>query len=274
MNPNEKYIQRSTRTSHKRLESMVVYSLHYALRDVLIVSQQPVFVAGRDAPFYIDAYVPALNLAIEVDEPHHNRYIEEDRYREDQIKRKLGCDFLRITTDASVYAQVDRAVELVKSRVEEYGIPPWVHVPKQSNLRNGEYKENHIAQLQENGVPELVDALREELANEGNRVVEGNVYGIPSPANGEIGFLVHREGYVFAFYARASGRLNVRVMKLPEDASADVVEKLHPRQKRKNGCRYYALPDNKNGYPDVSTAKGKYYEFIGLVERGEVGAVT
>ena len=44
--------------------------------------------------YYLDGYIPEINLAIEVDEKIKNR--EKDIKREDFIKQKLGCQFMRI----------------------------------------------------------------------------------------------------------------------------------------------------------------------------------
>jgi len=46
--------------------------------------------------YFLDGYSPALNLAIEVDEPHHKNQMKKDLYRENFIKKKLNCVFLRI----------------------------------------------------------------------------------------------------------------------------------------------------------------------------------
>ena len=48
--------------------------------------------------YYLDGYCPALNLAIEVDESHHNKRTTEDLDRENIIKQELNCQFLRIKT--------------------------------------------------------------------------------------------------------------------------------------------------------------------------------
>lgn len=46
--------------------------------------------------FFIDGYIPELNLCIEIDEKHHLRNIEKDMVRQSIIKNKLGCIFIRI----------------------------------------------------------------------------------------------------------------------------------------------------------------------------------
>jgi hypothetical protein len=46
--------------------------------------------------YFLDGYIPEINLAIEVDEKYHQYQTEKDKIREEFIKAKLGCQFLRI----------------------------------------------------------------------------------------------------------------------------------------------------------------------------------
>ena len=48
--------------------------------------------------YWVDGYIPEINLVIEVDEKYHEneKQKEEDKEREEFIKQKLGCRFLRI----------------------------------------------------------------------------------------------------------------------------------------------------------------------------------
>jgi hypothetical protein len=46
--------------------------------------------------YFIDGYIPEMDLAIEIDEKYHEIQSEKDKQREDFIKAKLGCQFLRI----------------------------------------------------------------------------------------------------------------------------------------------------------------------------------
>ena len=113
---NEEFIFLNTKTSHKRFESMVVYALHFALRDLELRSQYHVQMGNNK--YLIDLYSPALKLAIEIDEPYHfqNEQKEKDENREQQIKKKLGCEFYRIDCNKPIYAQVDRLIALIKKR--------------------------------------------------------------------------------------------------------------------------------------------------------------
>lgn len=256
MNNNEKFIHLNTRTSHKRLESMVLYALHYALRDVEIQSQY--LVVDGNKQYYIDAYLPAMNLAIEVDEPHHGYQVETDQRRQEFIRKTLNCDFIRINCDDSIYEQVDAVVALVKKA----NLAAWEYHPKPLNIRTGAYSQMHIERLEANNIPELMGELAEELRRDEYTVEEGNVRGIPSPSNGELGFLVKRANLTFAIYARSTGRVNVRVMDLGAGVPVSLITELVPRQLKNGIPRYYALPDNKNGYENKDVAKFTLDQFV------------
>jgi len=239
---------------------MVVYALHYALRNVEILSQH--VVSTTEKPFLIDAYIPALNIAIEIDEPHHNNQQEDDIRRQRLIEGKLGCEFIRVTCDHSLYEQVDEIVKKVKAN----NLPQWIHQPRHINIRSGEFTQNHIDELEANNIPELMNILAEELEQEGSIIKQGSIFGIPSPGNGELGFLLERAGLTFAFYGRKTGRVNVRVLSINDSVPQAFVDQyLYPRQKNETkykGPRFYALFNDLKSYPNRDVAKQKFYELI------------
>ena len=51
------------------------------------------------AGYFLDGYIPKLNLAIEVDENYHKNRVDKDIERENYIKSKLNCKFVRIGID-------------------------------------------------------------------------------------------------------------------------------------------------------------------------------
>lgn len=53
--------------------------------------------------FFIDGYCPALNLAIEIDEPHHQYKRLNDGDRQMEIEKYLKCTFLRIPISNYIY---------------------------------------------------------------------------------------------------------------------------------------------------------------------------
>lgn len=55
-----------------------------------------------DDKYRIDYYIPDLKIAIEYDENGHKNYDrEKERMREEYIKNKLGCKFIRVPDDNS-----------------------------------------------------------------------------------------------------------------------------------------------------------------------------
>jgi very-short-patch-repair endonuclease len=190
----EKFIFNNTRTSHKRWESMVMYSLHYALRDVEMLSQHSV------GPYLIDGYFPELNLAIEIDEPYHERNKEEDHKREAEIKLLLGCEFFRIDVQKPIYSQVDELV----AKVREKEPTPWVIKLKVPKERDGMYSQDHLTKLKDANAFEFIDGLREEVEKAGIHTESGDADYNTKPSNGMISFIACFDGLKLTVFTRAS----------------------------------------------------------------------
>lgn len=245
---NEEFIFLNTKTSHKRFESMVVYALHFALRDLELRSQYHVQMGNNK--YLIDLYSPALKLAIEIDEPYHfqNEQKEKDENREQQIKHKLGCEFYRIDCNKPIYAQVDGLIALIKRR--RYDI--WQYTRPNYQKNSGEYSSRHWKKLEESGVIYEVEKLREKLSNElGFLVDDSPVHGIPGKSNGEYGFIVwsNNSPHKLAVYARASHLWHVRIVK----TEAPDENLMKPRQLRKKSGipKYYQIDKLKKGTNSV-----------------------
>ena len=209
---NEEFIYLNTKTSHKRFESMIVYALHFALRDLELRSQYHVQVGSYT--YLIDLYSPELNLAIEIDELFHLQIEqkEKDANREQKIKQKLGCEFYRIDCSQPIYSQVDKLISLIKQR----GYDIWKFKRPNYQKNSGEYAAQHWKKLEESGVIHDVESLREKLSKElGFFVDHGAINGIPGKSNGEYGFIVKSNSspHTLAVYARASHKWHVRIVK-------------------------------------------------------------
>ncbi|KXS33957.1 MAG: hypothetical protein AWU56_2465 [Idiomarina sp. T82-3] len=246
---NEEFIFHNTRTSHKRYESMVMYALHYSLRDVELLSQHHVI--ANDNVYKIDGYFPEINLAIEVDEPYHEKQREDDAKREESIKGLLGCEFIRVTCDRSLYEQVDDIVRLVKSQIST----KWIHKRSQPNRHSGKYTIDLWEGLVANHIPDMMDTLATKLASQGAEVWYGSISGIPSTSNGEYGFLLKKSGVTFAIYSRKTRTIRVRVMELDDRIPAEFIEKhlIPKQQKAGKRPRFYAI-EEKNYYSDEEAA--------------------
>lgn len=240
---NELFIYLNTKTSHKRYESMVVYALHYALREVELLSQFHVKCLGCD--YYIDIYIPSVNLAVEIDEPYHEFQSKHDADRQNLIEERLGCSFYRINCRNSLYSQVDDLIKIVKGM----GPARWLYQRPLPNSRNGEYSERNWERISNAGIPERMACLGGVLKENGFVIRDESIRGIPSVANGEYGFIVSAADCIdseFALYSRSTGLLNLRLMKSP---CIDYLSSKGVIGSRQNG-RYYEICSVSNGSAD------------------------
>ena len=62
--------------------------------------------------YFVDGYIPELNLVIEIDEKYHQNkyYIKRDKRRESEIKNKLNCTFVRIKDNGTSPLKVQGVV--------------------------------------------------------------------------------------------------------------------------------------------------------------------
>ncbi|WP_132941847.1 endonuclease domain-containing protein [Vibrio crassostreae] len=178
----EKYIHQNTKTSHKRWESIVMYALHFALKDVQLRSQYKI------GPYLVDGYFPDLNLVVEIDEEHHDSQIEDDRIREAYIQKELGCEFYRIDVKEPVYEQVDQLIAKVRScSTAEWAIEAKVR-------KEGDYSKQKREELEEVGAFDFLNCLQEDLEQLDIKI-DRNHIGTPlTPPNGEVGFMIHFDG--------------------------------------------------------------------------------
>jgi len=200
-NEKEKYVHENTKTSHKRWESMVMYALHFALRDTRLESQYPV------ESYLLDGYFPDIKLAVEIDEPHHKTIVEADGKREERIKNKLGCEFFRIDVEKDVYPQIDELIEKVK----ELDPPMWTIQPKREGLRTGEFSAKRLAGLEESKTAEFIESLRADLERMGIKTYECTITGHIPATNGYLGFMVGFDGIEFSVASTKSHRPRVMV---------------------------------------------------------------
>lgn len=235
---NEIYIQENTRTSHKRWESMVMYALHYALRDVEIKSQHQV------GCYLLDGYIPAINLAIEIDEPHHEREINinNDIGRQAYIETELKCRFERIkidleNTDGSIYAQIDELIKKIREEITFRGIEPWSHkpIPRAENM--GVYTTAKQQELHNKGAFKFTQNLKDDIDRAGLVTQISNINALSEGGNGQLGFNVCMDGITFELVITATLNPKVQVVAYTELAKEKLGLELEP----KNYGRYYTI---------------------------------
>jgi very-short-patch-repair endonuclease len=64
--------------------------------------------------YIMDIYFPEHRIAVEYDENAHRSRIIEDREREIYIRNKLGCIFVRATTDTPIYSVINSIYTIMK----------------------------------------------------------------------------------------------------------------------------------------------------------------
>ncbi|WP_176694946.1 AbaSI family restriction endonuclease [Aliivibrio fischeri] len=174
----EKFIHLNTKTSHKRWESIVMYGLHFALRDVKLLSQYKV------GPYLIDGYFPDINLAIEIDEEHHSYQVADDKVREAFIKESLGCEFYRIDIKKPVYEQIDKLIE----KVSAHNIPKWEIKVKER--KEGAYSQNKRAELEAVNAFGFINDMQAEFELLDINIDDNHLRTPLTPPNGEVGFMI------------------------------------------------------------------------------------
>jgi very-short-patch-repair endonuclease len=75
---------------YTRVEASHIGNIRKAFKDILSMDEYGV---GK---YNVDLYFPSLNLVIECDQKNHNDYNKQtEKERENYIKDKLGCTFIR-----------------------------------------------------------------------------------------------------------------------------------------------------------------------------------
>lgn len=247
---NEIYIQENTRTSHKRWESMVMYALHYALRDVEIKSQHSV------GCYLLDGYIPAINLAIEIDEPHHEREINinNDIGRQEYIEEQLKCRFERIkinleNTDHSVYEQIDELINKIKKEITALGIEAWSHQPIPRTKNTLEYTQEKQIALRDAGAYEFTKNLKDDIDRAGLVTQISNINALSEGGNGQLGFNVCMDGITFELVITKTKNTKILVVAYTDLAK----EKLELKLEYK-ADRYYTIENLKavHKHPDAT----------------------
>jgi len=136
-------VEQIHRTAYKKHESYIVGSL---LHDPRLSSIKPCtqhYVKRKDGGYaLLDLFYPQINLAVEIDEPHHDGNKGNDDRRQGDVEKHLGCEFWRIEiAEGDVLGQIDdlKAFMLDKIRkVKRDGL--WVSWTKPQRVSLDELK--------------------------------------------------------------------------------------------------------------------------------------
>ena len=79
---------------YTKVEASHIGNIRKAFKNILSIDE---YAVGR---YNVDLYFPSLNLVIECDQNNHNHYNRQtEKERENYIKDKLGCTFIRFNPD-------------------------------------------------------------------------------------------------------------------------------------------------------------------------------
>lgn len=92
------FIEQIHRTAYKKFECYIITKLIHDpdLRDFLPRTQY--YVQRLNGEYaLIDLFYPQFNIAIEIDEEHHENHREADSLRQRQIENEVNCTFYRVS---------------------------------------------------------------------------------------------------------------------------------------------------------------------------------
>ena len=115
------YIEQLHKTAYKKHECFVIsYLIHSKeLADLKPCTQY--YIKKNEGGYaLIDLFFPQLQLAIEIDEPHHQKNSQLDYMREKDVEKSLNCEFIRIKIDEGrIVEQVKNLRKLIIDKYEK-----------------------------------------------------------------------------------------------------------------------------------------------------------
>ena len=211
---------RDRRFGSKRWEALVIGALFALLRDCEIRFQYCVEVKGRRR--LLDAYLPAIKLAIEVDEPHHRFQSDADEARREEVEQAIGCSFHRIDCTKPVLHQVDDIVKQIRKKLASQQLPPWHHPAPETPRQTGLYVADMVSRLERSGATAGVRDFAVQVAQLGWEVDPVRRFnGLPDPGNGGAGFCASYDGInvIVTMRSRMAG-FRLLIAGWPDDATS------------------------------------------------------
>lgn len=163
--------------------------------------------------YRIDLYIPALKLAVEIDEPHHEWQPMADGERQKLIESQLGCRFIRLKvtgSERSLYKQIEDLLQDLAPIIN--GMDPWQLPTRRVRVARAmseTYSDANRIKLEQGGVPDLVESMIADLA--ALHIDTTEELGPLNPSNGELGFTVIFSGIRFVVSVRANGSVKTLV---------------------------------------------------------------
>ena len=129
----EYLINQLHRTAYKKHENYVIGSLLHdeSLSELKPCTQHYVRRSDNTGYALLDLYYPQIELAVEIDEPHHYKGTHLDKIRQQIVKNDLMCEFIRINViEGNVISQIEALKMLIKNKLlkfkEENKFKQWV----------------------------------------------------------------------------------------------------------------------------------------------------
>ncbi len=178
----------------RKWQSMAVWPVVYRYGERLRMEFEYPYGTSR-----LDLYIPDIKLAVEIDEPHHDRQKDEDSVRQKIIEEGLNCDFVRLRAKSpeeskSLFQQVEELFKIIEERIEKYKPAPWEikkisrRIVSNPPSKEQGYSEENLKKLLEANIPELVEEMISDLTALGLQL--SPEMGPVTPGNGELGFSV------------------------------------------------------------------------------------
>lgn len=219
------------------------------------------------ANFRIDLYIPALKLAVEIDEPFHDKQAEADARRANEITCGLDCEFVRIRVadERGLFQQIEELSSEIGRRIEQTSPPEWtISLPRSRGSvlsLEGTYGERNLAKLRATGVPELVEGMKRDLG--ALEIEVSDDLGPVIPSNGEMGFTAMLPGVKFCVSIRANLQAKLLVTEFTQ-AALDTLQITVDGPK--NGRTPYWVINEFVGRHDVNDLTGKLGIFKQMIE--------
>lgn len=255
------HAQASKLDRRRKWQCMVVFPLIARFGDRLRMELE-----YQHSQFKIDLYIPALHLAIEVDEPFHDRQHDADARRMKCIEGELNCEFIRIRVnhDSGLFLQVDELCHEIERRIAKVKPKEWsIPSPRQKAARNTSkgYSEAHRLNLEQNGIPARVSEMRQDL--ESLQILVTDELGPVIPANGELGFSVVMPGITFCISVRSSGLAKMLVTEYSPSAATSIGITLDGPKK---GRVPYWVINELQGRFEIESLTGKLATFQQILQ--------
>lgn len=140
----EYFVNQIHRTAYKKHENFIIGSL---IHDTNLSELKPClqhYAKRKDGKYaLIDLYYPQIELAVEIDEEHHLKNSEGDKFRQLEIEENLNCSFFRIKIiEGNILCQINDLKTLIHEKMSKYrSSGKWIDWQEPKRINISEAKE-------------------------------------------------------------------------------------------------------------------------------------